>query len=248
MTVSQPQHTLVFPKLYRLRPHVLGSIEPTGPFGMRMSAKSGNGDEYFGIREYRPGDSLRNISWKMTARRDEMLCIDRTSPSPPRLRIILNLTRTTKDLRVTESSDLARRELQERAISLAASIIHAAFNMDYEVGLTIAGTDHPQIPIRRSRWHLGRMMSALASIDLEKDPASNDFVQVSEYERAGQIIVHPDRVDLDFGRNDASHFSATQMERLTEGALGWDPSKMPHVSETGDAPEFGMSDPAESAA
>lgn len=42
-----------------------------GRSGQRESRESGAGVEFAGLREYRPGDPLRNIDWKATARRGE---------------------------------------------------------------------------------------------------------------------------------------------------------------------------------
>ncbi len=86
ITISQPQHTLIYPRLYRLRPHVLAALEPKGESGSKVSSQTGAGEDYYGMREFRPGDSMRQISWKRTATLDELVCVERTKPTPLRLR------------------------------------------------------------------------------------------------------------------------------------------------------------------
>ncbi|MCA9290446.1 MAG: DUF58 domain-containing protein [Phycisphaerales bacterium] len=218
MTVVQPQQTLIHPKLHALRRRVLKAIVPDGPPGMKIAAHAGANDDYFGLREYRIGDSLRHIAWKRLARSDDLVSIERSRPNPPRIRVVLNLIEPTDALRIDPETENAR-DLEETAISLAASIIHAADEAGYEVGLTVHGVDVPLIPIRRNHWHRGRMLAALAGIDLDaprlpRGPSARD-------ERAGVVVVHPDRVVDLAGGASALHLRARQMSTLTDGPLGW---------------------------
>ena len=52
--------------------------------------------------------------------------IERTQPDPPRLRVAVDLTTPTAALGVRPEEPVDARELEERAISLAAAIIIAA--------------------------------------------------------------------------------------------------------------------------
>ncbi len=213
ITISQPQHTLIYPLLYELRRDVLKSVEPQGLAGSRVSRHAGTGDDYYGMREFRPGDSMRHISWKRTACLDELVCLERTRATPPRLRVIVNLT-----------TPGASRALEELAISLAASIVHAADLAGFEIGLSLPGTNLPALLTRRSHWHRARVMSALAAVDLDATRHAPGALPTTYGERAAQIVVHPDRVDPAIGRDDALHLSARQMNHLVVRAIGWDPT------------------------
>jgi hypothetical protein len=138
---------------------------------------------------------------------DELVCIERTRPTPPRMRLIVNLTTP------------ADRELEEGAITLAASIIHAADQLGFEIGLTLAGLDVPTLLIRRSHWHHARIMSALAAIDLDAPRLTAEVSPGVLGERAAQVVVHPDRVEPALGREDALHLTARQMQRLVTEPL-----------------------------
>jgi uncharacterized protein (DUF58 family) len=208
---SQPQHTLVYPRLYPLRRRVLEAVAPAGAIGSRISPHAGAGDDYFGLREYRPGDPLRHIAWKRTANRDELVCIERTRPNPPKLRVVLNLTKPPRAPAESEEDDL-----EEQAISLAASIVHSADLAGYEIGLTVLGVDRAPIPIRRSHWHRNRIMAALAEIDLEEPRVPTGPWAPAHQELAGLVVVHPDRVEPGVIRDDAWHFSARQMDHLVD--------------------------------
>ena len=222
ITFHQPTHTLIHPRLYELRRGVLGAVAPMGPLGGRTTHRAGVGDEYYGLREYRPGDMLHHIAWKRSATRDEIICVEHTQSGPPRLRVAIDLTSD----RVADDPQWRQRE--EEAISLAASIVHAADAAGYEVGMSILGLPVPSLPIRRSRWHLGRMMVALASIDPDEARSPAARSSLPEAERAVLVVVHPDRVDPTVGRADAWHLTARQLDQLAVRPIGWDP----HNNET----------------
>ncbi len=213
ITISQPQHTLIYPLLYELNREVLRAVEPQGLAGSRISQHTGAGDDYYGMREFRPGDSMRHIAWKRTACLDELVCLQRTKPTPPRLRVVVNLRSP------------ASRRLEELAISLAASIVHEADLAGFEIGLSLPGTDRPAILTRRSHWHRARVLSALAAIDLDAPRVRSGPLPTTYGERAAQIIINPDRIDPTIGREDAVDLSARQMGRLTVRPIGWDPSE-----------------------
>ncbi|MCA9295558.1 MAG: DUF58 domain-containing protein, partial [Phycisphaerales bacterium] len=210
----------ICPMVYELQPRVLNAISPTGSMGVRMSQSSGQGDEYFGMREYREGDSSRQISWKRSASRDGLITIERTQPNPPRLRVAIDLTTATADLPIASKDGFAgARELEERAISLAASLIRMAEFHGFEVGLTILGTNAPSIPLRRSQWHAHKMMAALAAIDLDATRMAMSPSALTDSERAGLVVVHPDRVQT-LSREAAWHITASQLETLAVRPLG----------------------------
>jgi uncharacterized protein (DUF58 family) len=215
ITISQPQHTLIYPLLYELDRQILREVEPQGLAGSRVSQHTGAGDDYYGMRDFRPGDSMRNIAWKRSACLDELVCLERTKPTPPRLRVVLNLCSP------------ASRRLEELAISLAASIVHEADLAGFEIGLSLSGTDRPALLTRRGHWHRARILSALAAIDLDAERVRSGPLPTTYGERAAQIIIHPDRIDPTIGREDAIHLSARQMGRLTIRSIGWDPNADP---------------------
>ncbi|MHC4108617.1 MAG: DUF58 domain-containing protein [Planctomycetota bacterium] len=219
ITLSQPQHTLIYPRRYQLGRRVLEALAPEAPIGAKISRLSGAGDDYYGMREYRAGDSLRSVAWKRSACLDQLICVERSRSTPPKLRVALNLT-----AEAPEGPD-ALRSSEEKAISLAASIIHAADLAGFEVALSVLGPEPVIMPIRRSKWHLDRIMGALARIDLAAPRGKlRGRRLIPDAERAGLVVVHPDGVDPRLGRSDAWHLSAAQLESLTVRPIGWDPS------------------------
>lgn len=221
ITLSQPLHTLVYPQLHEIRGDVLNALRPEGIMGMKVTQNPGAGDDYFGMREYRPGDSMRHIAWRRSAASDALLVIERTVPSPPKLRVVLNLATPPEELELDPSDGLTAEDLEERAISLAASLLHAGDAEGFDVGLTVWGLDVPPIPLRRSHWHHAKIMATLAGLDLTQSRRAPEAHPIPDAERAGQVIVHPDRVRGLEGRSDAWHFTARQMDSLAVRPIGW---------------------------
>ncbi len=222
ITVEQAHRTLIFPKLYTLKENVLHHVAPPGPAGARVSTRPGPLDDYYGLREYREGDSLRHIAWKRLASTDQLVSIERSTPNPPRLRIVLNLTVPTDKLKVDPKREtITPRDLEEQSISLAASIVHAAIDAGYEVGCSVLGTPSPRIPVRRNLWHRDKIMSALAAIDLDENRLPVDPNESPDNERSAVVVIHPDRVGLDIGPEECIHLKGRQLDSLTDGPLGW---------------------------
>ena len=222
ITFSQPQHTLIYPQLYEIRRDVLTAVAPQGIAGTKVSAMTGAGDDYYGMREFRPGDQLRQIAWKRSACLDQLVCLERTKPTPPRLRVIVNLTSPAR----AEGAGPSAHQLEERAVSLAPSIVHAADRQGYGVGLSLPGTGAPSLLIRRNHWHRAKIMGALAAIDLEA-PRTRVTAPAAHGELAAQIVIHPDRVDPALGADDALHLTARRLAELVVRPIGWDPEATP---------------------
>ncbi len=174
------------------------------------------------MREFRPGDSMRQIAWKRTAALDQLVSIERTTPAPPKVRIVMNLTRATHDLESGTNTDETARDLEESAISLAASLIQFADLHGYEVGLSLPGTALPSIQVRRSVWHREKLMAALASVDLDAIRTPPTPQSAANPERIGRIVVHPDRVDSAVGGPNAWHVTARQLKKLAVRPIGWE--------------------------
>ncbi len=77
----EPAHILVAPVLGEVRPvpQPEGGFSHISPAG---TARKGSGEDW-DLREYRPGDPLRAVHWKLSSKWDELIVRERTeSPSP----------------------------------------------------------------------------------------------------------------------------------------------------------------------
>ena len=60
--------------------------------------RAGSGNEVFGVREYRPGDSLRRIHWRSSARRGELVVREYEPPGVRRLSIHVDPAPPTEEV------------------------------------------------------------------------------------------------------------------------------------------------------
>lgn len=168
---DQEQEVLVFPHLYRVKRRLLSQLTMASGDGRRPVNRTGGTEEFFGLREYRPGDSLRMVDWKRSARTGDLVAREMTLPSPPKLSLVLDLRETPPDGiggkgRPDEEAPVSGRVLEERAISLTASLICDAYLRGFRIGLRVIGPSCPDFPMRHNMAHRTRMLESLAALDL----------------------------------------------------------------------------------
>lgn len=182
---DQPSELVVYPRLFRMTRRVIASLSEIDASGRKHVERAGGMEEFFGLREYRMGDSLKLVDWKRTARTGEMVAREMTQPTPPRMMVLLDLTRTNEAVEAgagkAEPEPKGRRRrahwrrrddprspearAEDRAISLAASLICDAYFHGCQVGLAVAGAACPVFPVHHSLPHRTRMLEALARLD-----------------------------------------------------------------------------------
>ena len=222
--VVQPQHTLIYPRVYQLQERVLAALTPQGPDGLRTVGQRGGGDDYFGIRQIRTGDSIRDIAWKLSAHRGDLLAIDRARPSPPRIRIVLDLSTPTDELQVGDDEPVPARELEERAIALTASILKVVTDRQLEVDVSVPGFDVPALGFRGHAFHVHRLMTMLAGLELDGPRRPCSASTVPAMERAGLVVIRPDRVRAIAHRSDAWYLTGRQLDELIEHSVQRQPA------------------------
>ena len=202
---------IIYPRRHQLRSGVLRASGADRLDGPRSGRRRGNGGEWYGTRPAGGRDSLRDIAWKITAHRDELICLDRAVPSPTRIRVVLDLRCATNELLVPNGVD--PRGEEERAIELAASVLQQLHQSGCEVGLLIPGLQLEATPIRSSAWHSHRLLTRLADLDL--DETRSNWSEWDRADRSGAIVIQPDRVRPLRGFPEALYLTAGQLEHLS---------------------------------
>jgi uncharacterized protein (DUF58 family) len=153
---------LVLPRMYDLGPL---DLLPARPSGELKGAQPLVEDPLrpAGVRDYRPGDSVRRLEWKATARRQTLQSRVYEPAGSLELLIALNINTMEKDW---EGYDPV---LLERAISVAASIARDSLDARLPTGLvangSYPGADRPlRVPPASSLEQLPRILEALAVI------------------------------------------------------------------------------------
>ncbi|MCC6581295.1 MAG: DUF58 domain-containing protein [Phycisphaeraceae bacterium] len=176
---EQPGQLLVYPHLYRLNRRVLFKLSEADPHGRKRLERAGGHEEFFGLREYRPGDSLKTIDWKRSAKTSKLISREMTQPSPPKIMLALDLSQVDEPVvikprgglfksakaknKTGDDTDLA----VERAIRLAASVVCDAYFHGYQIGVVVLGVPCTPFPVHHSLPHRTRILDALSQLDVQ---------------------------------------------------------------------------------
>ncbi len=188
--IRQPAEMVVWPARGRLRQRLLhrGAVETSSA---PPSQVSGGSDEFFGLREYRPGDSPRWIHWRRSATRRAPVVREMARPLPEALWVIV-------DTHWPDASDggQARRE---RVLRLAATLIDHAFVRGYQVGMALArGDGAVALRLGSGRGQRNDLLDALSSVDANTTVALDEVVACSSRHmlRQAQVVVLTPRANL----------------------------------------------------
>jgi uncharacterized protein (DUF58 family) len=210
-TISQHTTVLVQPKVEKLQPSILRAIVSSGPLGQRSNRRGRGGDDYYGLRELVSGDRIGDIAWKASAKRGELVCIQRARPSLPKMRVVLDLTTPTNELQC----DGNPHDVEEQTISLCASILSEAIRQEQEIALTILGVQTPRIVgFHSGSRHLTRLLSTLARIQLANARTPIPIRPVADNHQVGLVVIRPDRSTPLRSMSNVWYFHAEQLEGL----------------------------------
>jgi uncharacterized protein (DUF58 family) len=186
---DQPGALLIYPHLYKMKRRVIASLSRIDPVGRKHLERNGGSEEFFGLREYRAGDSLKIVDWKRSARTGDLVAREMAQPSPPRIMLRLDLT-PRDDPAVTPDANgngAWKCDDIDRAIALAASVVCDAYLNNCQIGLTVSGAQCPHFRIHHSLPHRTRILDALARLRTgDQDDGPGGWAEPS-------VIIHPGR-------------------------------------------------------
>jgi uncharacterized protein (DUF58 family) len=235
LRVDIPGQLLVYPPLYRINRRLLHELSMMDPVGQRQIERSGGTEEFFGLREYRAGESLRYIDWKHSARKGTLIAREMTQPTPPRLMVLLVLDaahgqegdgtepttnghgKRRRGRRRQPHADpagngqyagLGLEQLKERAIALTASLVCDAYQQGYQIGLAVQGPTAPVFNPRHSLTHRARLLAALAQLD-----ATQSGAHPAGLSSEPSVVIAVDGSAAPLGRGNYTLLDARQMEQ-----------------------------------
>ncbi len=125
--------------------------------GLRRSIRVGQAVEFADYKPYMPGDSLRDLDWRVLARRDRLV-----------VRRYRAETEMGATLVLDASADLGSTPAKwEQALGLLATVAWVLHLENEPVGLTVVAGEGMAVPVlraRRGRGQLARIFATLASV------------------------------------------------------------------------------------
>jgi len=110
-TAPSPGQLVVYPKVVPIPP------APPSPASERRSVsdlpefQGGRSEEFHALRQYVPGDDIRRINWRASARHDELIVREDESPSQNHLTVLF------------DNASMPSVECTDKAATVAASVI-----------------------------------------------------------------------------------------------------------------------------
>ncbi|RJP25162.1 MAG: DUF58 domain-containing protein [Candidatus Abyssobacteria bacterium SURF_5] len=148
---SGQQDLIVYPAIYEIRRIISGSSRIRDEF---PQFTKGPGSGLYGVREYRHGEDISNISWKLSAKMDKLIVRETEAEERRRVCIVFD--------NVLDDFSEAGLESFERTVSAAASVIWYLCRNGYVVKLV---TRDRIIPYGGGSEQMHKMLIVLALIE-----------------------------------------------------------------------------------
>ena len=208
---------IVWPRSYPLGPLPEAAASDRSREGLVSMNKAGLSGDFYGVRPYRRGDSLRRIHWGQTARHGELIICERQASACTHLQIVLALDPAEQAGRGSSGS-------REWAIRIGASLVECFLNQGSLVEMVI---DEQVIAPGTGRAHRACLLDALARISAEEGlPLSAVLAQTvcRKFRHGLQAVITTDRGlhDVPEGllRNHASHLIVLRTSAFETPASG----------------------------
>jgi len=146
------------------RPH--STLHAPGSIPARLG---GSGTDFFGVREYQPGDPLRALDWRQTARHPHKLFTKEFEQEEiAEVGLILDARHRT-ELRVGELS------LFESGVGAAASLAEMFLHQGHRLSLLVFGRGISSVFPGYGKQQLHRVMNCLSSVEASPEGMASAF-------------------------------------------------------------------------
>jgi uncharacterized protein (DUF58 family) len=177
---SLPNEILVLPRLGTLRRVPRSGAQMRGNSG-HGGAGRGDEQEVYGVRDWRDGEGLRAVHWKLSARRGRLLVREfRSEPRPP-VHVILSTA-------VPEDARGAKNRFED-AVSLAATLVESEVRSGRPVRLTLHGRATRTIRCLRGRTAIFPALRALAEVSADEGATPPDVASMTARARPDERIL-----------------------------------------------------------
>lgn len=183
---------LVYPVPEAMPELILGGAERYGFRELPMAAVRGSGVDPDGVREYIPGDPLRRMHWKSTARTGTLNVIEFEESRAANIVLALNTHRGAH-------VGTGKQSTFEYLVRAAASMAQSAVRQGASVRLVATEGPDPADSSRRGTDHLYTMLSSLARVEPEdEEPLSQTLIRrVGSLPTGNSLVVFTSGHDAD---------------------------------------------------
>jgi uncharacterized protein (DUF58 family) len=172
LRLGPEQELRVFPNFRTVsRYELLAAANRTGALGIRRRPRRGEGLAFHQLREYRAGDTLRQIDWKATARLHRAVSREYEEERDQQIVFLLDCGRKmhTRDEALSHF---------DRALDAVLLLTHVALRQGDAVGLSTFSGERRYLAARKGTQQLTRVMNAV--YDLESSAHASDYLAAAE--------------------------------------------------------------------
>jgi uncharacterized protein (DUF58 family) len=165
------QSVRVYPNFQRVQEYARLALDRrTEQMGIHQRPRRGEGLEFHQLREYRPGDPLRQIDWKATARISKAISREYQEERDQQIVLLLDCGRRMH----TRDGELAHFDHALDAVLLLA---HVALKHGDGVGVLSAGAQERWVAPRKGLAHHRTLMNAV--YDLRTTDHATDYLALA---------------------------------------------------------------------
>ncbi|WP_455230339.1 DUF58 domain-containing protein [Geopseudomonas aromaticivorans] len=163
-----PGRSRIYPDFARLHGARLMAVDSwLGRIGIRQQPRRGSGQEFHQLREFRSGDSLRQIDWKATARKHQPIAREYQDERDQQIIFLLDSSRRMR----SQDSDLSHFD---HALNACLLLAHVALRQGDAVGLlSFAGETPRYLPPAKGQQQLNALLNTV--YDLQPGQLPGDY-------------------------------------------------------------------------
>jgi uncharacterized protein (DUF58 family) len=177
-------------KMIPLRPH--STLHSPGSIPANLG---GSGTDFFGVREYQPGDPLRSLDWRMTARHPRKFFTKEFEQEEiAEIGLLLDARKST-NLQIGEES------LFEHSVSATGSLAEVFLHQGHRVSLLVFGGGMLNVLPGYGKVQFHRIMSCLSKAQAKTESRSTahlDFIPIRMFPSHALVIVISSLTSSDF--------------------------------------------------
>ncbi|RJP27724.1 MAG: DUF58 domain-containing protein [Actinobacteria bacterium] len=147
----------IYPHLYPNRGFHLLTGGTRERVGLNTIDKSGLSNDFFGVREYRPGDSRRLIHWKSTARQGALMVKELEMPAELDLTAVIDL-----DGAAWAGDD--KYNTFEYAVKIVGAVCEEVLAKGYDVRIVALGDGRRELEVKGGKREFPRVLDFLAGL------------------------------------------------------------------------------------
>lgn len=165
-------HSKVYPDFAAVTAYNLLAVEQhTSELGIRRRSRRGQGLDFHQLREYRQGDSLRQVDWKGTSRRQKLIAKEYQDERDQNVILLIDSGRR---MRVKDDA----LDHFDHALNAALLVTYIALRQGDSVGVMSFGNSDRWLPPQKGSQHINVILNGL--YDLQASNSAPDYVAAAE--------------------------------------------------------------------